>query len=149
MRKIVQIILLFAFFWTTLWVEPGSAARAPAHYPEKNWERVTSPEQAGWSSEKLKAAREYSSSIGSSAVVIIYGGKITRFDYSTGQVQNISPEATRSGKYRFLRTAPVIFSPVDPRVLFFAGNVLFKTTSGGNSWDIISPDLSAEQPAVP
>jgi photosystem II stability/assembly factor-like uncharacterized protein len=80
---------------------------------------------------------------------IIYGGKITRFDKSTGQVQNIAPEAVRSGKYRFLRTAPLIFSPVDPHVLYFAGNVLFKTTSGGNSWDIISPDLSREQPEVP
>jgi len=80
---------------------------------------------------------------------IIYGGKITKFDYATGQVQNVSPEAIRDGKYRFLRTAPVIFSPVDPRVLYFAGNVLFKTTTGGNSWDIISPDLSREQPEVP
>ncbi|MFY9610242.1 MAG: glycoside hydrolase [Blastocatellia bacterium] len=80
---------------------------------------------------------------------IIYGGKITRFDKSTGQVQNIAPEAVRSGKYRFLRTAPVIFSPVDPRVLYFAGNVLFKTTSGGNSWEVISSDLSREQPEVP
>ncbi len=80
---------------------------------------------------------------------IIYGGKITRFDKSTGQVQNIAPEAVRSGKYRFLRTAPVIFSPVDPRILYFAGNVLLKTTSGGNSWEAISPDLSREHPEVP
>ena len=41
---------------------------------------------------------------------IIYGGKITRFDQRSREVQNISPEAVRSGKYRFLRTAPVIFS---------------------------------------
>jgi photosystem II stability/assembly factor-like uncharacterized protein len=80
---------------------------------------------------------------------IIYGGKITRFDKTTGQVQNIAPEAVRSGKYRFLRTAPVIFSPADPHVLYFAGNVLFKTTNGGHSWDVISPDLSREQPDVP
>lgn len=74
----------------------------------------------------------------------VYGGKITKFDRRTGQVQNISPEITRSGKYRFIRTMPVIFSPADPRTLFFAGNVLFKTTSGGNSWDVISPDLTRE-----
>jgi photosystem II stability/assembly factor-like uncharacterized protein len=80
---------------------------------------------------------------------IIYGGKLTRFDKTTGQVQNVAPEAVRSGKYRFLRTAPVIFSPVDPHVLYFAGNVLFKTTNGGQSWDVISPDLSREQPDVP
>jgi hypothetical protein len=64
-------------------------------------------------------------------------------------VQDISPEAVRTGKYRFLRTAPVIFSPIDPHVLYFAGNVLFKTTTGGNSWEVISPDLSREKPEVP
>lgn len=80
---------------------------------------------------------------------IIYGGKITRYDWATGQVQNIAPEVVRGGKYRFLRTAPVIFSPVDPRILYFAGNVLFKTTSGGRSWEVISPDLSREKWEVP
>ena len=80
---------------------------------------------------------------------IIYGGKITKFDGTTGQVQNISPEPVRTGKYRFLRTAPVIFSPIDPHTLYFAGNVLFKTVNGGNSWDILSPDLTRETPEVP
>ncbi len=75
---------------------------------------------------------------------IIYGGKITRFDKRTGQTQNIAPEAVRSGKYRFVRTAPVLFSPIDPKTLYFAGNVLFKTRDGGNSWQVISPDLTRE-----
>ncbi len=75
---------------------------------------------------------------------IIYGGKITKYDKRTGQVQNIAPEAVRSGKYRFLRTAPVLFSPIDPKTLFFAGNVLFKTKNGGNSWVILSPDLTRD-----
>ena len=79
----------------------------------------------------------------------IYGGKASRYDRTTGQTQNIAPEAVRSGKYRFLRTAPIMFSPTDPHVLYLAGNVLFKTTSGGQSWEIISPDLSREQPEVP
>jgi N-acyl-D-aspartate/D-glutamate deacylase/photosystem II stability/assembly factor-like uncharacterized protein len=80
---------------------------------------------------------------------LIYGGKATRFDTNTGQVQNVAPEILRSGKYRFLRTAPILFSPVDPHVLYLAGNVLFKTTNGGVSWDIVSPDLSREKPEVP
>ena len=80
---------------------------------------------------------------------LIYGGKATRFDTTTGQVQNVAPEILRSGKYRFLRTAPILFSPADPRILYLAGNVLFKTTNGGSSWDIISPDLSREKPEVP
>ena len=80
---------------------------------------------------------------------LIYGGKATRFDKATGQVQNVAPEVLRSGKYRFLRTAPILFSPADPHVLYLAGNVLFKTINGGMSWDIISPDLSRETPEVP
>jgi photosystem II stability/assembly factor-like uncharacterized protein len=80
---------------------------------------------------------------------LIYGGKATRFDATTGQVQNVAPEVLRSGKYRFLRTAPIMFSPVDPHVLYLAGNVLFKTNNGGMNWEIISPDLSREHPEVP
>ena len=80
---------------------------------------------------------------------VIYGGKITRYDKRTGQVQNISPESVRSGKYRFVRTAPVMFSPVDPHTLYFAGNVLFKTLDGGHSWKVISPDLTRESWDIP
>jgi len=80
---------------------------------------------------------------------IIYGGKISRFDQRSREVQNISPEAVRSGKYRFLRTAPIIFSAVDPHTLYYGSNVLFKTTNGGHSWDIISPDLTRQTYDVP
>jgi hypothetical protein len=80
---------------------------------------------------------------------LIYGGKVTRFDSTIGQVQHVGPEALRTGKYRFLRTAPLVFSTVDPHALYLGANVLFKTTNGGHSWDIISPDLSRETPEVP
>jgi photosystem II stability/assembly factor-like uncharacterized protein len=80
---------------------------------------------------------------------IVYGGKISRFDQRSREVQDISPEPVRSGKYRFLRTAPVIFSTVDPHTLYFGSNVLFKTTNGGHSWDIISPDLTRQNYDVP
>ncbi len=80
---------------------------------------------------------------------IIYGGRVTRFDKSTGQTQYVAPEAVRSGKYRTLRTAPLMFSPIDRTALYFAANVLFKTTTGGARWEAISPDLSREKPEVP
>ena len=80
---------------------------------------------------------------------IVYGGKISRYDKRNGQSQNISPEAVRSGKYRFIRTAPVLFNPIDKKTLYYAGNVLFKTLDGGNKWDIISPDLSRESWDIP
>jgi photosystem II stability/assembly factor-like uncharacterized protein len=79
---------------------------------------------------------------------VVYGGKLTRFRHSTGGAQDVSPSLV-PGKYRFLRTAPVLFSPVDPHVLFYAGNVLFRTTDGAKTWDVVSPDLTREAPDVP
>lgn len=80
---------------------------------------------------------------------IVYGGRVTRFNKATGQFQNVAPEALRSGKYRVLPSMPLLFHPADPRMLLFATNVLWKTTSGGQRWQIISPDLSREQPELP
>jgi len=80
---------------------------------------------------------------------LIYGGKATRFDMITGQTQDISPVILRTGKYRFNRTAPLIFSPAAPHTLYLGANVLFKTSDAGHSWQIISPDLTREDPGVP
>jgi len=80
---------------------------------------------------------------------VIYGGKVTKFNRVTGQTQDVSPVILRTGKYRFNRTAPLIFSPVDPHVLYLGSSVLFKTTDGGNNWQIISPDLTRDDPGVP
>jgi photosystem II stability/assembly factor-like uncharacterized protein len=80
---------------------------------------------------------------------IVYGGKVSRFDRRTGQVQQVGPAATRPANYRVVRTQPVLFSPVDPRVLFFASNVLWKTLNGGRSWTQISPDLTRATWEVP
>jgi hypothetical protein len=73
---------------------------------------------------------------------IIYGGKITRYDRRIAQVQNIAPTPVRPADFRTLRTAPVAFSTVDPRVMYFASNTLWKTATGGKSWQKIGPDLT-------
>jgi photosystem II stability/assembly factor-like uncharacterized protein len=73
---------------------------------------------------------------------LVYGGKLTRFDRRTGQVENIAPKPIRTADFRALRTAPVLFSPIDPHVLYFAANTLWKTRDGGRNWRQISPDLS-------
>jgi len=73
---------------------------------------------------------------------IVYGGKLTRYDRRTAQVQNIMPKPFRSADFRVVRTEPVVFSPVDLHVLYFAANTLWKTKDGGQNWDQISPDLT-------
>jgi photosystem II stability/assembly factor-like uncharacterized protein len=83
---------------------------------------------------------------------IIYGGgrsEVSKYHWSTGQVQNVTPIPVRSAKFRTDRTEPTLFSPIDPHTLYFSSNVLFKTTDGGQSWQTISPDLTRENPGVP
>jgi photosystem II stability/assembly factor-like uncharacterized protein len=83
---------------------------------------------------------------------IIYGAgrnEVSKYYWSTGQVQNVTPVPLLSAKYRTDRTEPLMFSPVDPHTLYYAANVLFKTSDGGNSWRIISPDLTREKPGAP
>ena len=48
----------------------------------------------------------------------------------------------RDQKFRFNWNAPIVASPHNPSVIYHAGNVLFKTNDGGDSWNIISPDLT-------
>ncbi len=80
---------------------------------------------------------------------VLFGGKLTRFDFRTGQAQDVSPAPLRA-PYRFLRTAPVIFSPADPGTLYYAGNVVFRTRDGAKTWEVISPDLArTELPPPP
>ena len=78
-----------------------------------------------------------------------YGGEITRYDHRTGEQQEINPWpvnpigwSAADVKHRFQWTEPIAFSPHDPKTMYFAGEVLFKTTDGGMSWTIISPDLT-------
>jgi photosystem II stability/assembly factor-like uncharacterized protein len=80
---------------------------------------------------------------------IVYGGKLTRHDRRTAQTQNILPKPFRAADFRMLRTQPVIFSPVDPHLLFFATNTLWQTRDGGRDWQQISPDLTRKTFAVP
>ncbi|MEO6446008.1 MAG: glycoside hydrolase, partial [Gemmatimonadaceae bacterium] len=80
---------------------------------------------------------------------IMYGGKVTRFDYRTGQTQNVAPKPFRDANYRSVRTAPILFAPTNPRKLYFGANTIWQTVNGGNSWTEISPDLTRRDSVVP
>ncbi|MCU1348452.1 MAG: glycosyl hydrolase repeat-containing protein [Acidobacteria bacterium] len=80
---------------------------------------------------------------------LVFGGKLTRWDRRTQQVQSIEPKPLRGGDYRVVRTAPIVFSEADPHLLFFASNTLWKTLDRGDTWTQISPDLTRKEWAVP
>jgi len=77
------------------------------------------------------------------------GGSLLRYDHSTGQTRIVTvwPEiysgyGAKDLKYRFQWTYPILFSPHDPNVLYTAGNLAFRSTNQGTSWEAISPDLT-------
>ncbi len=80
---------------------------------------------------------------------IVFGGTVTRYDWTTGQNQNVSPTIGRPGPFRETWTLPLAFSPADHSKLYFSFQYLFRTTNGGNTWDQISPDLTRENPPAP
>lgn len=78
-----------------------------------------------------------------------YGGIMTRYDHRTGQARNVTlNQFNASGidpakmKYRFQWTAPILISRHDPKTVYHAANVLFRTRDGGQTWDKISTDLT-------
>ena len=80
---------------------------------------------------------------------IVYGGKLTRYDRRTTQAQNIMPVPLRRPEFRVIRTEPIVFSPLDPHLMYFAANTLWATRDGGQSWKQISPDLTRKTFEVP
>ena len=84
-----------------------------------------------------------------------FGGYLTRLDRSTGQTRfvNVWPDypvgqAPRDLKERFQWTFPIVFSPVDPAALYTSSQHLFRSTSGGQTWEPISPDLTRHDPST-
>jgi photosystem II stability/assembly factor-like uncharacterized protein len=82
---------------------------------------------------------------------IVYGGTVSRFDRRTGQTQNVSPTIGRGrgggagggpDYFRGVRTMPILFSPINPRKLYYGTNVVWQTVNGGKSWTRLSDDLS-------
>jgi photosystem II stability/assembly factor-like uncharacterized protein len=80
---------------------------------------------------------------------IVYGGKVTRYDRRTGDRQDVTPRPLRDADWFTVRTAPILFAPTDPRTLYFASNVLWKTTDGARTWQQISPDLTRRDSIMP
>lgn len=81
------------------------------------------------------------------------GGNLFRTDLRTREQQNVSPQARRNDggpvgelKYRFNWNAPIVLSPHDKNTVYYGGNVVFRSTDFGKTWQVISPDLTTNDP---
>ncbi len=80
-----------------------------------------------------------------------YGGFLSHYNESNGQSRNVtiwpanpSGKKPKDYKYRFQWTAPLASSPHDPKIIYHAANVLFRSNDQGASWATISPDLTRD-----
>ena len=80
------------------------------------------------------------------------GGRLSRWNGHTGEVQNVSPWPVGSYgarpdtvKYRYTWITPIAMSQRAPYPLYQGAQVLFRSNDRGASWDVISPDLSAKR----
>jgi len=83
---------------------------------------------------------------------LIYGAgrnEVSKFHWSTGQVQNVTPIPLRGGAVRADRTEPLLFAPLDPHTLYYGADRLYRTQDGGVHWQTISPDLARDDAGVP
>ncbi|MCC6317415.1 MAG: glycoside hydrolase [Gemmatimonadaceae bacterium] len=88
---------------------------------------------------------------------VVFGSQrsgVSRYDRRTRQTQQVGPDVSGTlpgggAMNRNVRTMPLHFSPVDQRTLYYASNVVWKSTDKAHSWTRISPDLTRQTWAVP
>jgi len=71
-------------------------------------------------------------------------GWLVRFDKQSGETVGIKPSPAKGEAYRWNWDAPLLISPHDHKTLYFAANKVFKSTDRGNSWSVISDDLTQQ-----
>jgi photosystem II stability/assembly factor-like uncharacterized protein len=82
-----------------------------------------------------------------------YGNKVTRWDARSKHARSVSPwlhtldSPPNAIKYRCHWTAPLAIDPFDHNTVYYGCQVIFRTTNAGQSWTVISPDLSTQDPA--
>jgi photosystem II stability/assembly factor-like uncharacterized protein len=82
-----------------------------------------------------------------------YGSTVTRYDARTKRARSVSPwvhtldSPPNEAKYRCHWTPPLAIDPFDHNTMYFGCQVIFKTSNQGQSWTVISPDLSTKDPS--
>jgi hypothetical protein len=81
-----------------------------------------------------------------------YGNEVTRYDHRDKRARSVSPwihtldSPPDKLKYRCHWTPPLAIDPFDHNTVYYGCQVVFKTSNAGQSWSVISPDLSTRDP---
>ena len=82
-----------------------------------------------------------------------YSGEISRLNLETGDQQAIMvyPQMefglpASDLKFRFNWNAPIRMSPHDNSIVYHSAQSVVRTRDGGHSWEVISPDLTTDDP---
>jgi len=113
--------------------------------PRSAWQPVGGGE-SGWATpDPVDPDVIWSSASGSGSV----GGIVERFDLRNNQMRRVEvwPDQTNGSpaadvKYRFVWTFPLTISPHDHKKLYVGSQFVHQTTDDGQSWQVISPDLT-------
>ncbi len=131
--------------------QDGPSYRGPSRtggggiIPRSLWHGIAGGE-SGWATpDPVDDNIIWSSASGSGSI----GGIVERFDLRTGQARNVEvwPDQVNGSpaadlKYRFVWTFPLTISPHDHNRLYVGSQYVHVTTDAGNSWQVISPDLT-------
>jgi hypothetical protein len=74
------------------------------------------------------------------------GGNLMRYNLETGEQKDIRPPDPEEVKLRFHWNSAVAVDPHDPNIVYYGSQFLHKSTDQGQSWEIISPDLTTNDP---
>lgn len=74
------------------------------------------------------------------------GGALRRIDLLTGEGKSIRPSAEDNIRLRFNWNAAIAQDPFDPNTIYFGSQFVHKSDTRGDKWEIISPDLTSDNP---
>ena len=73
-----------------------------------------------------------------------HNGRLFRYDRKSGERLRIQPHTLTKERYRWNWNSPLIVSPHPPTHLYYGANTLFRSDDRGNSWKVVSPDLTRQ-----
>jgi photosystem II stability/assembly factor-like uncharacterized protein len=126
--------------YTSDWRSVGGGDGFHAQIDPTDWRTVYSESQGG-------NVRRYDLLTGEGVGIQPTADNVVNYtDYITPEIEESMRQRNWRGPFRFNWSTPIIMSPHNPRTILLGGNHVFKTVDRGETWHIISPDLTDNDP---